>query len=92
MKEKNQREMQDPEILEASGLGEQTEGSGYFELERTNRDDKPQIVVDDSEDKGLIESEFEQVNRFSLIYRSTSVDAQFIKFLYISQNFLKNYS
>ena len=75
MKEKNQREMQDPEILEASGLGEQTESSGYSELERTNRDDKPQIVVDDSEDKGLIENEFEQVNRFSFIYRSTSVDA-----------------
>ena len=58
MKEKNQREMQDTEILEASGLEEQTETSSYFELERKNRKDKPRIVFDDSEDEKLIENEF----------------------------------
>ena len=80
MKEKNQSEMQETEILEASGMDEQTESSGYFELERENRDDKPQIVVDDSEDKRLIENEFEQVNRFPFILRSTSVYAHFMTF------------
>ena len=62
MKEKNQRDLHETEILEASGLEGQTESSGYFELERKNRKDKPRIVFDDSEDEELIEKEFEQVN------------------------------
>ena len=66
MKEKNQRNLHETEILEASGLEEQTEISGYFELERKNRKDKPQTVVDYSEDKGLIENEFKQVKKFFL--------------------------
>ena len=72
MKEKKQRDLQETEILEASGLEDQTESSGYFELERKNREEKPQIVVDDSEDKRLIENEFEQVNRVSFVLRLTS--------------------
>ena len=66
MKEKNQRNLHETEILEASGLEEQTEISGYFESERKNRKDKPQTVVDYSEDKGLIENEFKQVKNFFL--------------------------
>ena len=66
MKERNQRNLHETEILEASGLEEQTEISGYFELERKNRKDRPQTVVDYSEDKGLIENEFKQVKKFFL--------------------------
>ena len=88
MKERNQRNLHETEILEASGLEEQTEISGYFELERKNRKDRPQTVVDYSEDKGLIENEFKQVKRFSSRFKLTIVYAKFMKALYISQNFV----
>ena len=88
MKEKNQRNLHETEILEASGLEEQTESSGYFELERKNRKDKPQTVVDYSEDKGLIENEFKQVKVFSFCFKLIIVYTKFMKALYISQNFV----
>ena len=80
MKEKNQRNLHETEILEASGLEEQTESSGYFELERKNRKDKPQTVVYYSKDKGLIENEFKQVKRFSSRFKLTIVYESFIYF------------